>query len=146
MKAGTLLLVIVALVLFLVAVMISSPPAKAQVPSITLDWTAPGDDGNVGTATTYEMRWHTTRPDTTSSAAFDLWWNGATPVAAMPAPMIAGTAQSKIVPGPFPTGATYYFVLKACDEIPNCSPYSNVASKFLPDAVAPSRIFDLRVR
>jgi len=121
-------------------------PVHAQVPSITLDWTAPGDDGNVGTASTYEMRWSTSKPDTTTLAAMENWWSTATAVSAMPAPLPSGTTQSKTVPGPFVTGTTYYFVIKACDEVANCSAYSNVASKFVPDTLPPSRIIDLRPR
>ena len=121
-------------------------PTHAQVASITLDWTAPGDDGNVGTASSYEMRWSTSLPDTANAAAMNAWWTAATPVAAMPTPTLAGSSQSKVVPGPFTTGATYYFVMRACDEVPNCSAFSNVASKFLPDSTPPARIIDLRVR
>jgi hypothetical protein len=127
--------------------------APAQVTSITLDWTAPGDDGNVGTATSYEMRWSTTRPDTTGLAAagpagtpaVNSWWSSATVVGTMPAPLVAGTTQTKIVTGTFAPN-TYYFLLKACDEVPNCSGYSNLAAKVILDAVPPARILDLIVR
>lgn len=134
-------LVVAVLVFFFVPVI-----SVAQVPSITLDWTAPGDDGNVGTATTYQMKWSTTRPDTTSQTAMDTWWAAATNVTGLPAPHVAGTAESFTVAGPFATGQTYYFVMKACDEVPNCSGYSNVASKFIPDTVPPAKVLDLRVR
>lgn len=134
-------------VVALVVVLFFLPiPVHSQVATITLDWTAPGDDGNVGTATTYEMRWSTTRPDTTTVPNMDNWWNLATTVTSMPTPLPSGSAQSKAVAGPFTTGQTYYFVIRACDEVPNCSPYSNVASKFIPDAMPPSRIIDLRTR
>ena len=129
------------LVLFIMPV-----PVHSQVASITLDWTAPGDDGASGTASTYEMRWSSTKPDTTTTAAMNSWWAGATQATGMPAPLLAGTAQSKIVAGPFTTGATYYFVMRASDEVPNWSAYSNVAIKFLPDSLAPSRVIDLRTR
>jgi hypothetical protein len=122
--------------------------AQSQVPSIVLDWTAPGDDGTVGTATSYDMRWNTTRPDTTTAATFTAWWNTANPVAGMPVPAIAGTAQSATVApvGGFGSGLTFYFVLRATDDAGNVSAFSNVAWKAILDTVAPARIADLRVR
>ena len=48
---------LVLLVLAASVATISPPPAHAQgADSLQLSWTAPGDDGNVGTATRYEMR------------------------------------------------------------------------------------------
>lgn len=131
-----------ALILFVIPIR----RVHSQVASITLDWTAGGDDGVVGTATSYEMKWSATRPDTTTVPNMDAWWANATNVSQMPTPLVSGTPQSKQVVGPFQTGATYYFVIRACDETPNCSPYSNVASKFLPDTIPPARIIDLRTR
>jgi hypothetical protein len=119
---------------------------ESQVPSVTLDWTSPGDDNFVGTATSYEMRFSQARPDTSSLAAMTTWWNGATVVSLLPAPVIAGTPQSVVVPGTFLAGETYYFIMKACDEVPNCSSFSNVAIKIVPDATPPSRIIDLIAR
>lgn len=121
------------------------PPAHSQVSSITLEWTAPGDDGMVGTATTYAMRFSTTRPDTTSSSSMDAWWAAALPVpVTLPSPLIAGTSQTTTIPGAgFITGTHYYFVMRAADEVPNWSNYSNVADFFVPDTTPPSRIIDL---
>lgn len=136
------------IVLLLALLFIPFLPGKAvaQLPSVTLDWTAPGDDGAIGTASTYQMRWSTVRPDTTSTAAMDAWWAAATSVPGLPAPAVSGTRQSVTVAGPFPAGQTYYFVMKACDEVPNCSAYSNVAAKPVADTTPPSRILDLIVR
>lgn len=139
---------IVVAALFALAVFVPIQ-GHAQVPSITLDWTAPADDDGIastGPATTYQMRWSTVRPDTTSTAAMDTWWAGATMVPGLPTPLVLGTTQSVTVTGPFLTGTNYYFVMKACDEVPNCSGYSNVAVKFVPDTTPPSRIIDLRPR
>ena len=133
---------LIAVVLFVIPVR----RVHSQVAQITLDWTAPGDDGIVGTAASYEMRWSASRPDTTSQTAMDNWWGSATVVTQMPVPTISGSSQTKSVVGPFTTGGTYYFVIRACDEVANCSPYSNVASKFLPDTIPPARIIDLRPR
>ena len=122
-------------------------PASAQMPSVTLDWTSPGDDGNIGTASVYEMRWRNARPDTTSQATILTWWNAATAVSGLPAPAVAGTTQSVVVA---PTGGflpgTYYFVMRAGDEVPNWSLFSNVVTLIALDTAPPSRILDLRMR
>lgn len=123
----------------------------AQIPSITLDWTATGDDSLVGTATIYQLRRSTVKPDTTSIAAMDAWWNAANVCTGLPVPTASGTKQSTIViPNVGPTFAPgiYYFVLKICDEVPNCSPYSNVAVRVVPqmDTTPPARIIDLLAR
>jgi hypothetical protein len=132
----------------LVSLIAGGRVALAQSPSITLDWTAPGDDGNVGTATSYEMRWATTRPDTTSATTFNSWWATATIVTGLPNPQIAGTSQSVTVTpvGGFASGRTYYFVMRTADEVPNWSGYSNVAWKAIIDLVPPAAVTDLRVR
>ena len=131
---------------------------EAAVPTMTLDWTAPGDDGNVGTATTYQIRYGTSRPDTTGSAAagpagtalMNSWWASALPLPGiLPAPLVAGSAQSVTVATGLNWNTTYYFILKTCDEVPNCSGYSNLASKTFgppPDETPPASVYDLRVR
>ena len=117
--------------------------AHSQATSIVLTWTASGDDGVVGTATSYKMRYSTTRPDTASVSAMDSWWATATVVSGLPLPKIAGSAETFTVVGTFITGQTYYFLMQACDEVPNCSPYSNLAQKFIPDTLPPSKIANL---
>jgi len=142
MKAWRLVPLIAALMVLV------APRAQAQVPSITLDWTAPGDDGDVGTALSYDMRWAITRPDTTSNATFTTWWNTATPVIGLPLPLIAGTAQSTVVApvGGFISGRTYYFVLRSTDDVGNVSGFSNVAWRAVLDLIPPAPITDLHVR
>lgn len=138
-----LALLVVGLFLFVVPF-----PVHSQVTSVTLDWTAPGDDGDVGTAASYEMRWSAVAPDTLSSTTMNAWWAAATNVSGLPTPLIAGTTQSITItpPSGFLTGTTYYFVARARDEAGNLSAYSNVATKLVPDATPPRRIVDLRTR
>ena len=95
---------------------------NARVPMVTLLWTAPGDDGSMGRATVYSMRYSPkpVGPDTLA------WWNAGTPVTALPAPSRPGATDSVVVKVPA-WGTTYRFILKACDEIGNCSGWSNVA-------------------
>lgn len=134
--------------LALLAVLFWLPiPVHSDVAMVVLDWTAPGDDDAAGTATSYEGRWSATKPDTSSIGSLSTWWALATPFA-LPTPKLAGTLETaNVTPaGGFTTGRTYYFVIRACDEVPNCGPYSVVAVLNLPDVIAPRRIIDLRAR
>ena len=89
--------------------------------SITLTWTAPGDDGSTGTATTYDIRYRT------GGAVNDSNWASATQVTGEPTPAAAGTNQSMVVNGLL-AGTTYYFAIKTSDEVPNTSAISNSPS------------------
>src|SRR6185369_4794339 len=60
--------------------------------SATLTWTAPGDDGNSGTATSYDVRYSTSLITTAN-------WASATQASGEPAPLVAGSAQSFTVNG-----------------------------------------------
>ena len=90
--------------------------------SITLSWTAPGDDGIIGTAQDYDVR-YATAGVIASTADF----SSATQVQAEPAPKIAGSAETFIVTGLMP-GTTYFFGIKAADEAGNVSGLSNCVS------------------
>ena len=108
--------------------------------SIELSWTAPGDDNNTGTATTYNIRYSTS---VITSGNFD----SATAVTGEPTPSIVGTAESMTVSGLSPS-TTYFFAMKTSDEVPNTSSISNVPSgttTATPDTTAPAAISDLAV-
>jgi formylglycine-generating enzyme required for sulfatase activity len=85
--------------------------------TVTLTWTAPGDDGTTGQAEAYEMRWlnsRITEPD----------WMAATVAGPMPVPGPAGTHETTVLRG-VSTGAMRYFALKTRDESGNWSVISN---------------------
>lgn len=105
--------------------------------SVLLTWTAPGDDGNAGTASAYDIRW-STAPINASN------FDAATPFATVPFPLGAGQAQSFVALGLQPSTA-YWFALKARDEVPNWSAVSNVvtATTTAPDLTPPAAITDL---
>jgi Fibronectin type III domain len=140
---GRRLLMTVALVAALTA--LNAIPAHAQTSadsSVTLTWTAPGDDGDVGRATTYDIRYRTVGISATDTTS---WWNAATQVTGEPAPSTAGSTDSMRVRGLTPL-TTYYFLLRAADEVANWSGYSNVAVKATGgDATPPAAIADLSV-
>jgi len=78
------------------------------------------------------------------------WWNNAATYAVpgMPVPSLAGATDSvKVTLGAW--NMTYYFLLMTCDEVPNCSGWSNVAVKNTgapTDILAPGNIADLRAK
>ena len=104
------------------ALLVPGPgPAGAQgggADSVHVAWTAPGDDGNVGTATRYELR--------VSNAPITLGnWSGAALVPGLPLPQPSGTRQQTMVHGLSPD-TTYYLAIRAVDDVGNWSGLSNV--------------------
>jgi hypothetical protein len=125
----------------------TTPPAAiidlavtaASDSSIALAWTAPGDDADSGTAEAYDLRYSPTPIDDGSFA-------GAAPATA-PDPMPAGAGQAWTVEG-LESGTTYYFAIKARDEVMNWSSISNVAEGMTsvpPDTIPPGAVGDLAV-
>jgi len=119
--------------------------ARAQTSadsSIALQWTAPGDDGIVGRATSYDLRYRTVNVTGTDTLS---WWNSATQATGEPAPGVAGVTDSLRIRGLQPL-TTYYVIVRAADEVPNWSGYSNMAVKATSgDNTAPAAIADLAV-
>jgi hypothetical protein len=122
----------------------TTPPAAVADLSITgttgnslsLRWTAPGDDGNTGTASSYDIR-YSTAPITTSN------WTSATQATGEPAPVAAGTAQIFTVGGLLGS-QTYYVALRATDDRGNVSALSNVVNGTTADTTPPAAITSLR--
>lgn len=115
---------------------LSSPSSSAM----TVSWTAPGDDGSTGTATSYDLRYST-------SAITSGNFSSATQVSGEPTPSVAGSSESMTVTGLSPS-TTYYFAIKTSDEVPNTSAISNVpslATTATPDTTAPAAVSNLTV-
>ena len=94
---------------------------SATTSTITLTWTAPGDDGSTGTAASYDIRYSTSAINAGN-------WASATQVTGEPAPAAAGTNQNMTVTG-LTSNTTYYFAIKTSDEVSNVSSLSNIASQ-----------------
>ena len=103
--------------------------------SIQLNWTAPGDNGSTGTATTYDIRYSTSTINAGN-------WASATQCTGEPAPAAAGTNQNFTVSG-LSGDTTYYFAIETADEVPNWSALSNVPSAKTSDTVAPAAVSNL---
>ncbi|GAG53406.1 unnamed protein product, partial [marine sediment metagenome] len=86
--------------------------------SIKLKWTAPGNDGNSGTAAIYDIRFSTT-PITN-----EMQWINSNLVYVVPGPKPSGSTETLTVNGLLPL-TTYYFALKTADEAYNWSGLSN---------------------
>lgn len=106
----------------------STPPARIEdftatgsnSQSITLVWTAPGDNGDTGTASNYDLRYST-------ATINDSNWDSAIPATGVTAPHPADTIENHTVSGLSPE-TTYYFAIKATDASNNTSPLSVVTS------------------
>jgi hypothetical protein len=94
---------------------------------VNLTWTASGDDGYVGQAAFYDIRY---------SKAFitDFTWLGNSRVTRVPVPKTAGQSEQFTVCGLEPQQA-YYFAIRAADENFNWSSLSNVVLKFTEGSV-----------
>ena len=86
--------------------------------AIKLQWSAPGDDGAIGTATQYIIR-RAPYPILTESD-----FVAATPVGGAPSPQPAGAAESFSVAA-LTEETAYFFAVRALDESDNASPLSN---------------------
>ncbi len=83
----------------------------ATASSVTLGWTAPGDDGSIGRASSYEVRRN-------SAPLSSQNWNASTAYGSAVVPSAAGTDEA-LTWGSLPSGVWMYFGLRAIDESGN---------------------------
>lgn len=88
--------------------------------TVVLSWTAPGDDGNTGVVTDYDVRFNVV---TITSAAFAT----TSQAAYNQTPVPAGYTESMTITG-LAANTTYFFALKGSDERSNLGAMSNVIS------------------
>lgn len=96
--------------------------------SITISWTAPGDDSTAGRATSYDLRY--------STEEFD-WdhFDSATQVADVPEPKTAGETETLTITG-LAAETEYYIALEGVDEEGNHGVMSNMVSQLCYEDVA----------
>ena len=96
---------------------------------IQLTWTATGDDGNSGTATSYLVKVDTSPIDSTNFGAAPLYVQSWTP-------SVAGTTENQVLTG-LGFGQTYCIALKVLDDVANPSAISNVVTCTTTTPMAP---------
>ncbi len=92
-----------------------SSPGESQ---FTLTWAAPGDDGVIGKVTVYNLRYSSVGPIVTQDD-----FAAATPVVKWIVPLAANSPQTAEV-WPLTPATTYWFAVRAADEVGNLSPLS----------------------
>ena len=92
--------------------------AGLTLTSVTLMWTAPGDDGNWENATRYDIRY------SQSPISTGIEWNVASRVSGAPAPGPTGSRESFNVTS-LSHSTEYWFALKTADDVFNWSNLSN---------------------
>jgi hypothetical protein len=104
--------------------------------SLTLLWTAPGDDGMAGTASQYDVRYSTV-------VITEQNWDTATPVSGEPVPKPANQLETFQIIGLVPA-SDYYFAIKSKDNVFNESGLSNVVvGTTIQETSQPSTVMDL---
>ena len=101
---------------------------------VTIGWTATGDDGEEGIASSYEFRY---------SEGSSLSWDSATELGSTPTPDTSGTSETWTITSLEP-GKTYTMAVVVKDEALNASEVSNTVEFTVPlDNTAPATISDL---
>jgi hypothetical protein len=108
---------------------------SATSSSVSLRWTAPGDDGPTGRAAVYDVRYSAT-------AINEVNWSSASQAGGEPLPRTHGTVENSMVSG-LQEGTLYYFAIRAADDAENWSPLSNVVLATTPDQTPPATVSDL---
>ena len=105
--------------------------------SVSLTWTASGDDNNSGTASSYDIRYSTVRNTLLS-------WTNATKVSNPPTPKVAGSSESFTVTE-LSANTKYYFAIKAIDDQDAESDMSNIVDLATLDDVPPAAITEITI-
>lgn len=128
------------LLLFVIAVIpnckrINADPIEM---SFTRTWTATGDDGIIGQASQYDGRYALSE-----DSLVNHWYSCGQWIDSIITPLSSGQLESYTFSLSVDIGQTYYFAVKAADEVPNWSFISNVVVQYIPDNIIPAAIVDL---
>ncbi|MBU2691639.1 MAG: DPP IV N-terminal domain-containing protein [Candidatus Eisenbacteria bacterium] len=106
--------------------------------SVSLSWTASGDDDYSGRAAGYDLRYALT-------TITDESWEAATQVQSVPAPDSSGVDEAFTVTN-LDAGQEHFFAIKSLDDRSNESDLSNVVSATpILDEIPPEQVSDLEV-
>lgn len=100
---------------------------------IDLNWTAPGDDGDTGTAAYYVVKY-------LDELITESNWPQAITVQNPPPPMGGGIPQTFTIDG-LPEGLVFFAAIKTFDEADNASPVSNAPMSFSSGIAVPPPLF-----
>ncbi|GDY12694.1 hypothetical protein LBMAG53_15720 [Planctomycetota bacterium] len=118
---------------------LSMAPEAVTGTTVSLAWLATGDDGAIGTATTYDLRYSTSPVDEST------WARATVPSDPLPVPGPTGAKDRVTVTGLAP-GTTYRFAIRAADEAGNQGPISSdIGVATASDGVPPAAITDLAI-
>jgi hypothetical protein len=96
--------------------------ANAMMSTVALSWTAPGNDGNVGNAISYQLRYASGAGCPMTAANF-----ATAHAITTSTPQPAGSHESAIAGG-LTANTTYCFGIEATDQSGNASPLSNIVT------------------
>ncbi len=102
---------------------------------VKLTWTAPGDDGSDGTASSYDIRYSPTLLNGSS-------WDNYNIVSTTTAPKAAGSSEELLVQL---EKGSWFFAVRARDEAGNLADISNNTRVTTQDTLAPPAITDLAI-
>ena len=108
--------------------------------TVTLNWTATGDDGPFGTAYYHVIKY--AEDSLYLHTNFDL----ADSIVLPNPPQPSGSAEEVIVDLMLDNDKSYYFAIRVADEMLNFSPISNIAFLEVLDDIPPARVEDLTVQ
>lgn len=115
-------------VLSIIALLILASPSLGS-DTVNVSWTAPGDDGNTGTATSYVLRF-----STVEITAFNFDDTLIHQTAVTPIPQVAGTIQSVNIINLLDS-TRYWFAIKTIDDAGLISLISNIADTITAPAI-----------
>lgn len=101
-------------------------------------FTASGDDGDVGQASFYDIRYST-------DSLVLIAWDNALQVQGEPTPKIAGSDEFFTLNINVVSEKTYYFALRVGDNNNNWSVSSNIISINVPDLIPPAMVINFQV-
>ena len=111
---------------------VSATAVLAATGTATLRWISPGDDGRIGRALAYDIR-YSLAPITAAN------FNSTASAAGIPTPQYPGELEVFKITN-LVVGTGYYFAIKTVDEAQNWSPVSNIGFFFVgatADVVTP---------
>ena len=117
---------------------ITNLTAQINDNNIVLNWISPGDDGNEGTASNYDLRWSTQEISENN-------FSDANQITELNPPAEAGNSEQYIFTQA-QLNTRYYFAIKTVDESENWSNISNVVNVLIEDTsdqIPPATISNL---